>query len=428
MANLASSANSANRANPAAPQFIDEYDEAFERDQRAVERRRRFAVTIDFPLILTVGVLIAIGLMMIWSTTFFWAEPQGRLFQQQATNAVFGLALMLAVSVIDYHIWRKLATLLMGVALLLLVLVLLFGTEVFGARRAFFGGAVQPAEIASMIVVIYMAAWLSSRQNKLRRLSYGLLPFGALVGSIAGLIALEPDLSTAGMVLLTASIMFFLAGADWLQIGATAAFFLGGGFLALNTFSYARSRIELWIELLQNPIQSQASHAQNVIVAFLNGGLSGVGLGQGYQKFANLPAPHTDSIFAVVGEELGLIGCALIVGLFLVLMWRGFKIARNAPDLFGALLAAGITIEIVVEALFNIAVMSNVVPLVGVPLPFISFGGSALVSSMFGVGLIMSVARVTARKAVPKRRVNETLTIPGMRSPISRVRQRPIEE
>ena len=411
------------------PQFVDdESDDSYELEQRIAERRRRFTATLDLYLVLTVGILVAIGLMMVWSTTFYWSEPQSAIFMQQIRNAVIGFGLMLLLTIIDYRVWRRLAIPMMAVVMVaLLGLLILPGVKsVFGAKRAYFDGAVQPSEAAMQVVIIYMAAWLSSKQSKIRSLTYGLLPFALLVGIIAGLIVLEPDLSTAALICVTAAILFFLAGADGIQIGITALGFVGVGFLAITQFDYARTRVQSFLDLLRDPIQAHAAHAQAVIIAFLNGGLGGVGLGQSYQKFFNLSTPHTDAIFAVIGEELGLLGCALVIALYVVLLVRGFRIARNAPDLFGALLAAGVTISIVLEALFNIAVMASAVPFVGVPLPFISFGGSSLVAAMASVGLLLSVSRATVKQSTPVRKTNETLNIPGVRGSISRVRQRPL--
>lgn len=394
-------------------------------EARAAQRRRRFAVTIDLYLLLTVGILVAVGLMMVWSTTFFWSEPQAAIFLQQLRNAAFGFVLMFILSLIDYRRLRRLAIPAMGitVTLLFLVLVLPGVRVVFGARRAFFDGAVQPAEFAMLSVTLYMAAWLASKQARIRQLTYGLLPFALLVGAVAGLIILEPDLSTAALILITASLMFFLAGADWTQLGITFIAFVVMGVVAATQFDYARARVENFFDLLRDPLLA-SDQAQNAIIGFLNGGLTGVGLGESRQKFQNLSAPHTDSIFAVIGEELGLIGCAFVIGLFVVLMVRGFKIARSAPDMFGSLLASGITISIVVEALFNIAVMASVIPFTGVPLPFISFGGSSLVTGLASIGILLSISRVTARRSVPTRKVNETLSLPGMRGAITRVRGR----
>ncbi|MBE2192778.1 MAG: FtsW/RodA/SpoVE family cell cycle protein [Anaerolinea sp.] len=409
------------------PQFIDDLpDEEELLEKRASERRRLFTASVDTYLLLTVGILVAIGLMMVWSTTFYWSEPQSAIFLQQLRNAFLGFVVMSILALIDYRLWRRMAIPMMGVTILLLAAVLVVGDTVFGARRAFFGGAVQPAEVAALVVVIYMSAWLTSKQTRLKNLTYGLLPFALLVGIVAGLILMEPDISTAVMVLATASIMFFLAGADWRQLGIAFVAFVIVGLVAISQFDYARARVESFFDLLRDPLTAN-DHAQAAIIGFLNGGIGGVGLGESRQKFEQLPTPHTDSIFAVIGEELGLAGCALVVGLYVVLMVRGFRIAKNAPDLFGGLLASGITVSIVVEALFNIAVMASVVPFTGVPLPFISFGGSSLVSSLASMGILISISRATVRKSVPTRKVNETLSLPGMRATISRVRQKPTE-
>lgn len=423
-------------ADRALPQFIDEpVDELYEDEaddrllaQRAAERRRRFSASVDTYLVLAVGVLVAIGLMMVWSTTFFWSQPQSAIFMQQVRNAGIGILIMFVIALINYRIWRRLAIPIMAATLLaLLGLLVLPGIQtVFGARRTYFEGAVQPSEIAVLAVVIYMATWLASKKDKIKKLTYGLLPFALLVGSVAGLIILQPHLSTAALVLITASLMFFLAGADWTQLGIVFVVFLVAGLIAISQFDYARARVESFRDLLVDPLLA-SDHTQSAIYGFLRGGLGGVGLGEGYQKFASLPAPHTDSIFAVIGEELGLFGCAVVIGLYVVLMLRGLSIARNAPDTFGALLAAGMTLSIVVEAMMNIAVMAAAMPFTGVPLPFISFGGSSLVSSLAAVGFLLSVSRATVRKSGPVRKVNETLSLPGMRGTISRVRQRPAE-
>lgn len=415
------------------PQFVEDgYEDGLvdQVEQQVVERRRRFATKIDTYLVLTVGLLVAIGLMMVWSTTFFWSKPQSAIFLQQARNAVIGIIIMGVLGAIDYRIWRRLAIPLMGIVMLaLLGLLILPGVKtIFGAKRAYFDGAVQPAEIATLIVVIYMAAWLASKQSKLRNLTYGLIPFALLVAIVAGLVIMEPNIKDAALILIAATLMFFLAGADWVQIGITVIAFALAGLLAIGQFGYARNRVSTFFDLIRDPIQADANHAQNVIIAFLNGGISGVGLGESRQKFSLLSAPHTDSIFAVIGEELGLIGCGVVIGLFVVLMIRGFRIARNAPDTFGSLLAAGVTISIVTEALMNIAVMASVVPFTGVPLPFISFGGSSLVSGLAAVGLLISISRGTVRQATTStRKINETLNLPGIRAPISRVRRRPNE-
>jgi cell division protein FtsW len=248
---------------------------------------------------------------------------------------------------------------------------------------------------------------LSSRRTQIRSITYGLLPFVVLVGIVAALILAQPDISTAATIIVVAGIMFFLAGADLLQIVVAGVLIIVVGVLYLTVIgpNYAQGRVSSYLSGSTDVTQANY-HIQQAIVAFNNGGLTGVGLGQGKQKFGNLPAPHTDSIFAVIGEELGLMGASLVVGLYIALVVRGLQVARRAVDNFGALLAAGITIWIAIKALLNIAVMVAIVPPTGASLPFISFGGSSLVVVMSGVGLLLSVARVRAKQAAtPKRAV-----------------------
>ncbi len=390
------------------PQFIPEAESGLPESRTA--KRRRVTVAVDMYLVLAIAALLAIGLMMVWSTTFFRGTSPFTFFFQQVRSMLIGAVIMLALSAVDYRLLRRLAIPLMVIIVFLLIAVLLT-PPILNARRSLFDGAVQPSEPAKLIVIIYMAAWLSSKQSKLGNLTYGLLPFAVLVGIIGGLIIDEPDLSTAALILTTSAAMFFLAGADWLQMLIAAFVFLVVGAVAVTHIDYAQLRLQSWLDVIRDPVQSHASHAQNVIIAFLNGGLTGVGLGSGYQKFYNLSVPHSDSIFAVIGEELGLVGCAVVIGLFVIFMIRGFRIARRAPDSFGSLVAAGVTTLIMVQAFYNIASMATIVPLAGVPLPFISFGGSSLVTVMAGVGLLLSVSRVTARHAASV----------GSRRPVARI-------
>jgi cell division protein FtsW len=389
------------------PRFTDEIDE--ERRPRRTQTRQRFALVLDPWLIIIVAALISIGLLMVWSTTFFFTSDSTYYFFQQVRSLFVGGVIMLGLSAIDYRVWKRLALPLMGLIVVLLTAVLVFGTLRYGARRSLFNGAIQPSEPTKLIVIIYMSAWLSSKKSKIRNIFYGLIPFTVLVSIIGGLIILEPDISTAALILGTLSVMFFLAGADLKQIAVVGVMFVVTGVIAVTFIPYAQSRFQSWLALIQDPVNAPASHAQNVIIAFLNGGLTGMGLGGGYQKFYNLSVPHTDSIFAVVGEELGLVGAGAVIALFVAFMMRGFRIARNAPDSFGALLAAGVTTSIIIEALYNIAVMATVVPFAGVPLPFISFGGSSLVTVLAGVGMLLSVSRGTARQAAMNRWARNTV-------------------
>lgn len=356
---------------------------------------------LDYILAITIGALLVIGLMMVYSSTFdlaYQSKGQAAYFLlRQMMWVALGLVALLALARLDYSYLHRISIPLMGVMLVLLVLVLIFGKELNGARRTLAGGSIQPSELMKLAVVIYIADWLASKGEKIRDVSYGLIPFGVLIGVIAGLIVLEPNFSTASLITLTAAIMFFLAGAELTQM-------LGGGAVAAATFgllvmnsAHAKERIVVFVKMLSDPTQA-SWQLQQSLVALGSGGVLGRGLGASRQKLLHLPLPATDSIFAIIGEEMGLVGCLIVIGLFAILAYRGFKIAAQAPDAFGALLAAGATSWLVLEAIFNVAAMTGLVPFTGIPLPFISYGGSALVSAMGAVGILLSVSRGTRRK------------------------------
>lgn len=408
------------------PQFVDEdaefnYADALVRParrsppaidrQEAAVRRRAYAPGFDLYLALVVAALCAIGLMMVYSASIdvsYQVTGDARsttyFFVRQLRSMVLGVAVLLLFSRLDYHRWRHLALPLMLLVIVLLVLVLRFGETRFQAQRSLIEGSFQPGELAKFAVVLYMAAWLAAKRNRLRRITYGLLPFTALVGSIVFLIVLQPDLSTAASILATALSMFFIAGADPLQLLVIGGGLGVMGWQLLTRLDYAQERLATHWAAIED-LRQASDHVQQAVTAFLNGGLTGVGLGESRQKFANnLPFPHTDSIFAVIGEELGLLGSFLVIALFVALVYRGFTIARYAPDPFGGLLAAGVTCWIAYDALLNIAVMTAVIPPTGVPLPFISYGGSSLVAALAGMGVVLNVSRAVSRSALPKRK------------------------
>ncbi len=370
---------------------------------RPVERQRRFIATLDPYLLIVVGCLMGFGLMMVYSTTFDWSYQsfgsESAIFLRHAGNMAIGAVIMLLLMFIDYRIWRRFAVLLLLVVIALLIAVLIFGDDTFGARRSLIGGSLQPGEAAELMIVVYMAAWLGSLRDKIRSVTYGLIPFSVLVGIVGGLVMFQPDVSTAATIFMTSGVMFFLAGASLFQLTIAGCAAGGVGVLLLlsERLSYASPRVEGFLESM-NDLTAAHYQVQQAAIAFLNGGWTGVGLGNGKQKFGFLPAPHTDSIFAVIGEELGVIGAGLVVLLYVAFAIRGFQVSRRSVDTFGALLASGLTIWVVSKALLNIAVMTALVPPTGAPLPFISYGGSSLVTLMAGTGLLISVGRVRARQ------------------------------
>jgi cell division protein FtsW len=378
---------------------------------RPLDRRRGYYAGYDLYLALVVGVLCAIGLMMVYSASIdvsyqVTGNPESTtyFFVRQLRSMIVGVCLLIIFSRIDYHVWRRLAVPMMLVVILLLVAVLRFGDVRFEAQRSLIRGSLQPGELAKFTVVTYMAAWLASKRSRLRNPFYGIIPFSVLVGTIAFLIVLQPDISTAASILATALSLFFLAGADLIQLTLIGGVMGVVGWQLVTRLEYARERLEAHWKAVEDLTQA-SDHVQQAVTAFINGGLTGRGLGESRQKFANnLPFPHTDSIFAVIGEELGLLGTFLVIALFVALIYRGLTITRYAPDTFGGLLAAGVTCWLAYDALLNIAVMTAMIPPTGVPLPFISFGGSSLVASLCGVGMMLNVSRAISQSAMPKRK------------------------
>jgi cell division protein FtsW len=294
-----------------------------------------------------------------------------------------------------YQTWMKLSIVIMAAALVLLLLVAI------RKDRLLFGTSVSPVELAKLAVVVYISHWLASRGELLRRLPYGLLPFTIMVGIIAGLVMAQPDLSEALVIVLTAVAMFFLAGADLLQfvIGI-----LGGGAafaFVVTRLPTAMERLEPFLLEWRDPLHSSNDQLVQGLIALGSGGLFGLGPGNGRMKYQWLPAVHTDMIYALIGEELGLVGCIALLVLFGIVAYRGFRIADRAPDTFGRLLASGITCWIVFQAMINMAVVTGTIPFTGIVLPFISVGGSSLVICLIGVGIMLSISRAPARDPSP---------------------------
>jgi cell division protein FtsW len=371
-------------------------------------RRRIFGSSFDIYLLLAMLALCGFGFLMVYSASIsasFLATDDtstSYFFTRHVRNFAVGIIFTVILAIIDYRIWRKYSLWILIGTIVSLVAVLQFGDARLAANRSLIQGSIQPGEFSKLAVVIYMSAWLASRQKRIKRITYGLLPFSILVGVTCVLLVLQPDLSTAATILATALTLFFLAGADWLQLGAIGGGAAVSGYILVERIPYAQTRIDTHLAAIRDLTKAN-DHVQAAVEAFLNGQLFGVGLGEGTQKFGRLPFPHTDSIFAVIGEELGLFGSFLVLGLFMLLVYRGFVVAKKAPDLFGGLLAAGICIWIAYDAMLNIAVMTALVPPTGVPLPFISFGGSSLVTTMAGVGIVLSVSRQSGKAPEPER-------------------------
>ncbi len=359
---------------------------------------RLMRMRTDYVLVLVVAALIILGLMMVYSSTFDMAYvtygSQSYFLVRQLIWTALGLGLLIALARIDYHVWQRWAVLLMAGTVLLLGAVVVVGSTKFGAQRWLVQGSIQPSELTKVSIVIYIAAWITSKGEKIRKITYGLIPFALLIGLITGLVLFQRDLSTAFLIAVTSWLMFFFAGADVLQLVAGVVF--GGAVLALmiTREQYRLNRIFTFLNPQADPGGSGYQILQG-LMALASGGIFGKGIGASERKFGYVPAVHTDTVFAVLGEELGLIGCLVLLGLYILLAYRGFKIALEAADPFGTILASGLTCSLILQALVNMAVVTGTVPYAGVPLPFISYGGSSLLSSMACMGLLLSISRGT---------------------------------
>jgi cell division protein FtsW len=357
---------------------------------------RSFKLTLDTPLLIIVLCLSIIGLLSIysasWSHSLRVGLPAAYFLTNQIKWLVIGSIIVIALSLVDYKLLlhKELLLLMMGITVFMLIAVMFVTDDPSGLNRGLFRGSVQPSELAKLSIIIYLAAWLSSRQDQLSNIAFGLIPVGIIVGFIGGLIAIQPDVSASITVFALGGLLFFLSGGDIRHILIMLLLIVLVG-SAVILISNRAERILTFNPDLQN-VNDVSYHIQRSLEAVIRGGWFGVGIGKSTTKSTGLPVPWTDSIFAVIVEETGIFGGIVIIGLFLLLLWRGIVIAQRAPDIFGKLLAGGVTFWIVIEAFINIGVLVNLIPFAGNALPFISSGGSSLVTTLIGVGLLMSVA------------------------------------
>ena len=350
----------------------------------------------DTALLLTIVALLVFGLVMLYSASWdfslgAYGDPM-QMFSRQVLwmgLGIFGTALLARF---DYHHWRKLVVIAMALTIILLIGVLLLSEIRFNAKRAFIEGSVQPSELAKLISIIYLAVWMFSKRQNLQNIQLGLIPLGMILGIIGGLIYLQPDLSAAATVLILGGLLFFLAGGDLKQITLLMIVAVLGGWLVVRISPTGAERVGDFLAGIKDPTQA-SYHVRRSFEAIVNGGFFGTGIGRGVTKLLGLPVPPTDSIFAVVAEELGLIGSVVLISLYSALVWRGMVIARRAPDMLGTLLASGLSLWIGLEALINMAVMVGLMPFAGNALPFVSAGGSNLVVSLAAIGILLNISR-----------------------------------
>lgn len=354
----------------------------------------------DHLLLAVVIALLVVGLLSLYSASFAIGEQEygnpNFFIVRQTIFALVGLAVMGGLARLDYRRLRRVSVLLMLASILGLIAVLLPGVGVVrnGAARWLDAGPVevQPSELAKLALVLYMSAWLSSRGEHIRDLSLGFLPFVIIVGLVAGLVLVEPDMGTAVVLVLVATTLFFLAGAPMKHLALFLAVGALVSYAVVLTHDYRLARVQAFLSPEADPYGKGFQLVQ-LKTALASGGLVGLGWGAGRQKFGFVPGAHTDGVFAIVGEELGFVGVMAVLALFAVLVGRGIYVAMRVRDPFGRLVAAGVSAWLGYQTLINVGGISGLIPLTGIPLPFFSYGGSALIANLAAVGLLLSVSR-----------------------------------
>ena len=370
----------------------------------ALRRRLRSQPCLDLPFLCILLLLLSLGLLMLFSAGYAVAlYRRGDAYtyiRPQLLFAALGLAAMYAASLVDYHIWHKLARPIMGLSLLLLVIVL-FMPEYNGCKRWIVLpglGTLQPSEIAKFAVVLVFSHIISLNHDRMQGFAAGVLPFGILLGLVAVLMLLEPHLSGTLLILSIGAVLMFVGGTGLRWFALAGGLGVGAVFAAVlalpQLVPYAADRLSSWRDPFADPLGEGHQTIQS-LYAIASGGVAGLGLGNSRQKYLYVPEPQNDFIFSILCEELGFVGAALVIFLFLLLLLRGITLAVRARDKFGALLVVGFVVQVVLQAILNIAVVTNTIPNTGISLPFFSSGGTSLLMLLGEMGIVLSVSRQT---------------------------------
>ena len=370
----------------------------------ALRRRLRSQPCLDLPFLCILLLLLSLGLLMLFSAGYAVAlYRRGDAYtyiRPQLLFAALGLVAMYAASLVDYHIWHKLAWPLMGLSLLLLVVVL-FMPEYNGCKRWIVLpglGTLQPSEIAKFAVVLVFSHIISLNHDRMQGFAAGVLPFGILLGLVAVLMLLEPHLSGTLLILSIGAVLMFVGGTGLRWFALAGGLGVGAVFAAVlalpQLVPYAADRLSSWRDPFADPLGEGHQTIQS-LYAIASGGVAGLGLGNSRQKYLYVPEPQNDFIFSILCEELGFVGAALVIFLFLLLLLRGITLAVRARDKFGALLVVGFVVQVVLQAILNIAVVTNTIPNTGISLPFFSSGGTSLLMLLGEMGIVLSVSRQT---------------------------------
>ena len=361
----------------------------------------------DRLLFLLTLLLVGVSVVMVYSASAFTAQSRFdsayHFLQRQLVWAVGGFLIMLAVMRVDYREYRRAGVIwgLFGLTFVLLVAVFFF-PEINGTQRWLQLGfaSLQPSEIAKLAVILFTAAVLDRRMHRVNELQSVLLPIGLFTTLLTAMIVAQPDLGTSVVIVAVATVMVFMAGLHYRYLFAAVAAMVPVGLALIFSASYRMERLLTFLNPEADPLGA-GYQANQSLIAVGSGGVFGRGLMDGMQKLYYLPEAHTDFIYAVIGEEFGLIGTTLMLICFGIIAWRGLRIALLAPDRFGALLAVGVTSTIVLQALVNMSVVTALLPTKGIPLPFVSSGGSSLLISMIGMGVLLNISQHISAVAGP---------------------------
>ena len=388
----------------------------YESERRASSKKGRRKINfsllnigkgIDIPFVLLIFVLLAIGITMMFSASYpvayYEIGDSYYYLKRQLIFALIGLVVMIAVSFVDYHYYHRFAAIILGISYFALVLVLVLPSQEGGVHRWIGVGAfgIQASEISKFAIILFLAHWGSRYYDRMDTLKYGVLPGAAVFLSTAFLLLFEPHYSCIVIIGILTVVMMYVSGIKikWLAIGAAVLAVLILLLWVTGMLTYAMERMDGWGQALSDDLDrdmwNSTWQTRNSLYAIGSGGLFGLGLGQSRQKYLYLPEPQNDFIFAIVCEELGLVGAVLILLIFALLVWRGIIISLRARDRFGKLLGIGLTTHIGLQVVLNILVITDWLPNTGISLPFFSYGGSSLLTLMFEMGVILAVSRTS---------------------------------
>lgn len=355
----------------------------------------------DKPLLYITFLLLGGGLLILASSSMMLSQknfgsPSYYLWHQLLLGGIPGVIALIVTAQIPYHTWRKFALPLMAVSFLLLALLFIpqLSYSFGGARRWLKLGpiSIQPSEILKLGFITYLASWIDSRRQEVGSVSRGLIPFTLMLAIVGIFLIMQPDIGTLGIIVATAGLLYFLGGGKVNQIATIFILGLAILYFIIQAAPYRQDRIKTFLNPRLEP-QGKSYQINQAFIALGSGGFLGSGFGRSLQKYNYLPEPMGDSIFAIFGEEVGFAGVTLLIAAFGFLFWRILYVARRAPDLFGKLLASGIGIGIVVQAFINMAAISGLMPLTGIPLPFISYGGTALIMTLASIGIVLNISK-----------------------------------